>query len=182
MARRRSGSCHTAILAPFVLSCKQFIADVHQGANLMALPAAAAAALRMLGVGAGYIGLEMAGRGLAGIIPGYQPWLGETRQVGAGAMPTLPQVPIRPGLDVRVSMAPPVQFVRIWQAGLATFAIDMEGRRWVFRNKLGIWKRCPYRRNIVISGKDIMRAKRLVRKSRQLQRLRHQLASYSKKR
>jgi len=33
----------------------------------------------------------------------------------------------------------PVVFVKSWQAGLATFAIDSEGRRWVFRNKLGIW-------------------------------------------
>lgn len=76
----------------------------------------------------------------------------------------------------------PVTLVKVWRAGLATFAIDNEGRRWAFRNKLGIWKRVPVRRNIVISGKDILRAKRLIRKSRQLQTIRHELGLYSAKR
>lgn len=76
----------------------------------------------------------------------------------------------------------PVTLVKVWKAGLATFAIDNEGRRWAFRNKLGIWKRVPVRRNIVISGKDILRAKRLIRKSRQLQTIRHELGLYSAKR
>lgn len=76
----------------------------------------------------------------------------------------------------------PVRFVKSWQAGAATFAIDTEGRRWVFRNKLGIWKRVKVVRNIVISGKDMYRARRLIRVSRRLQTMRHQLGTYSSKR
>ena len=76
----------------------------------------------------------------------------------------------------------PVQFVKQWQAGAATFAIDNEGRRWVFRVKLGYWKRVKVVRNIVISGKDMYRARRLIRVSRRLQTMRHQLGTYSSKR
>jgi len=65
----------------------------------------------------------------------------------------------------------PIQFIRVWQAGFATFAMDTEGRRWVFRTKLGIWKRVRVRRNIVISGKDIDRARRLIRTTNRLTKM-----------
>jgi len=91
---------------------------------------------------------------------------------GITTMPHLPaQMPGAPPVIVGqvVTEGPfPIAFVKMWQAGLATFAIDSEGRRWVFRNKLGIWKRVRATRNIVISGKDFQRARRIIRVTNRL--------------
>jgi len=82
-----------------------------------------------------------------------------------------PQPPMR--RDVVVTPGPvPVQFVKTWQACAAIFGIDSEGKRWVWRPKLGIWKRIRVTRNIVISGKDVRRARRLVSISKRLNKLR----------
>jgi len=93
---------------------------------------------------------------------------------GEGLAPMPHQLPAIPApapviVGQVVTQGPfPVQFVKIWQAGLATFAIDSEGRRWVFRNKLRIWKRVRVTRNIVISGKDFQRARRIIRVTNRL--------------
>ncbi len=82
-----------------------------------------------------------------------------------------PQPPMR--RDVVVTPGPvPVQFVKQWQACAALFGIDDQGHRWVWRPKLGIWKRIRVTRNIVISGKDVRRARRLVAVSKRLNKLR----------
>ena len=85
-----------------------------------------------------------------------------------------PQAPVRRGTIVTPGPVP-VTFVRQWQACAALFAIDDQGQRWVWRPKLGIWKRIRNTRNIVISGKDLRRAKRLVRISKRLNKMRTQL-------
>ncbi len=86
----------------------------------------------------------------------------------------LPQAPMR--RDTVITPGPvPVTFVKSWQACEAIFAIDSQGQRWVWRPKLGIWKRIRNTRNIVISGKDLLRAKRLVRISKRLNKMRTQL-------
>jgi len=78
--------------------------------------------------------------------------------------------------DTVVTPGPvPVQFVKTWQACAAFFAIDTQGVRWVWRPRLGIWKRIRVTRNIVISGKDIRRARRLVRISKRLNKMRQQI-------
>lgn len=84
------------------------------------------------------------------------------------------QVPVRRGQIVTPGPVP-VEFVKSWQACAALFAIDTQGVRWVWRPKLGIWKRIRNTRNIVISGKDIRRARRLVRISKRLNKMRTQI-------
>jgi len=78
---------------------------------------------------------------------------------------------LRPA-DLVVGQQGPVQFVKMWQAGAAIFAIDSEGKRWAWRPKLGIWKRTRVFTNIVISRKDVFRARRLVRVSKRLNAIR----------
>jgi len=87
---------------------------------------------------------------------------------------SLPRPPMRQGQVVTPGPVP-VEFVKSWQACAAIFAIDSQGQRWVWRPKLGIWKRIRNTRNIVISGKDLRRAKRLVRISKRLNKMRTQL-------
>jgi len=117
---------------------------------------------RAAGAGAAFGGAEIA---VSQIFGGDQDTMGTTR-----------------GRTMTTVGGFPVRFVKSWQAGAATFAIDTEGRRWVFRNNLGIWKRVKVVRNIVISGKDMYRARRLIRVSRRLQTMRHQLGAYSTRR
>lgn len=69
----------------------------------------------------------------------------------------------------------PVTFVKRWRACEAEFGIDTQGVRWVWRPRLGIWKRIRATRNIVISGKDLRRARRLVRISKRLNNMRKSL-------
>lgn len=85
-----------------------------------------------------------------------------------------PAPPVRTGTVVTPGPVP-VVFVKAWQAGMALFAIDSQGVRWVWRPKLGIWKRIRATRNIVISGKDLRRARRLVRISKRLVKMRQSL-------
>jgi len=84
------------------------------------------------------------------------------------------QTPVRRGQIVTAGPVP-VTFVKRWTACEAQFAIDDQGVRWVWRPRLGIWKRIRNTRNIVISGKDLRRAKRLVRISKRLNKMRQQL-------
>ena len=99
-------------------------------------------------------------------------------QIGSGfkEAPRLPaqRMPVRRGQIVTPGPVP-VEFVKSWQACAALFAIDTQGVRWVWRPKLGIWKRIRNTRNIVISGKDIRRARRLVRISKRLNKMRTQI-------
>lgn len=97
----------------------------------------------------------------------------EMAQVLAPRRPSS-QVPVRRGQIVTPGPVP-VEFVKTWQACAALFAIDDQGVRWVWRPRLGIWKRIRNTRNIVISGKDLRRAKRLVRISKRLNAMRKQL-------
>lgn len=78
---------------------------------------------------------------------------------------------VRPA-DIVVGGQGPVSFVKMWRAGEAIFAIDSEGKRWAFRPKLGIWKRTRVFTNIVISRKDVFRARRLIRTSKRLNAIR----------
>lgn len=94
--------------------------------------------------------------------------------IGAVTQRTFPSAPQTVGQIVTPGPVP-VTFVRAWRAGAALFAIDSEGRRWAWRPKLGIWKRTRVYRNIVISTKDISRARRLVRTSKRLNALRKSL-------
>jgi len=84
------------------------------------------------------------------------------------------RLPVRRGQSVTPGPVP-VEFVKSWRACEALFAIDDQGHRWVWRPKLGIWKRIRVTRNIVISGKDIRRARRLVRISKRLNKMRAQI-------
>lgn len=88
--------------------------------------------------------------------------------------PSPGRMPVRRGQIVTPGPVP-VEFVKSWQACAALFAIDTQGVRWVWRPKLGIWKRIRNTRNIVISGKDIRRARRLVRISKRLNKMRTQI-------
>ena len=84
----------------------------------------------------------------------------------------LPSGPaVRPA-DIVIGGQGPVTFVKSWQAGEALFAIDSEGKRWAWRPKLGIWKRTRVFTNIVISRKDVFRARRLIRTSKRLNAIR----------
>ena len=78
---------------------------------------------------------------------------------------------VRPA-DVVIGGQGPVTFVKMWRAGEAVFAIDSEGKRWAWRPKLGIWKRTRVFNNIVISRKDVFRARRLIRTSKRLNAIR----------
>ncbi len=89
--------------------------------------------------------------------------------INLGGRPTGPAV--RPA-DVVIGGQGPVTFVKGWQAGEAIFAIDSEGKRWAWRPKLGIWKRTRVFNNIVISRKDVFRARRLIRTSKRLNAIR----------
>lgn len=116
------------------------------------------------------IGLELVGRQIA-------PFISRPRReepVAQAPMRRPSQAPVRRGTIVTPGPVP-VTFVKSWRACEALFAIDDQGVRWVWRPKLGIWKRIRVTRNIVISGKDLRRAKRLVRISKRLNKMRTQL-------
>jgi len=100
--------------------------------------------------------------------------LRERNNMAMAPIGRFPQAPVRRGTIVTPGPVP-VEFVRTWQACAALFAIDDQGQRWVWRPRLGIWKRIRNTRNIVISGKDLRRAKRLVRISKRLNKMRTQL-------
>ncbi len=95
----------------------------------------------------------------------------------AGIQGEIPDVSLAPGAGVVGPLFVPVKF---WRAGAALFALDTLGKRWVWIPTQGRWKKVKVVRNIVISGKDITRARRLIRTSRRLQTIRHQLGTYSK--
>lgn len=82
------------------------------------------------------------------------------------------QTPARRIPDIVIGGTGPVTFVKSWRAGDAIFAIDSEGKRWAWRPKLGIWKRTRVFNNIVISRKDVFRARRLIRTSKRLNAIR----------
>lgn len=129
----------------------------------------AGAASTAVGVGASF-----ATEGVVrGITSGVQA-LRRNGQVSTVPVRRFPQAPVRRGTIVTPGPVP-VQFVKQWQACAALFAIDDQGHRWVWRPKLGIWKRIRNTRNIVISGKDLRRARRLVRISKRLNKMRTSL-------
>jgi len=126
-------------------------------------------------------GAVVAGTGAAGVAFGVSQGIDavqarrrreEPMSMAPRGQPT--RLPVRRGQIVTPGPVP-VEFVKSWQACAALFAIDTQGVRWVWRPKLGIWKRIRNTRNIVISGKDIRRARRLVRISKRLNKMRTQI-------
>jgi len=95
---------------------------------------------------------------------------------GGAVVGGLPEISQAVGAGIVGPLFIPAKF---WQAGAATFALDTEGRRWVWIPTQNRWKKVKVVRNIVISGKDITRARRLIRVSRRLQTIRHKLGTYS---
>lgn len=71
-------------------------------------------------------------------------------------------------------LAPTGQELKSWSTPTTTFVLTTTGL-WVFQPKTGTWIRARRYTNIVISSKDIYRAKRLVRTSVRLSKLRHRL-------
>jgi len=140
------------------------------------------AAQRILGGAAGLLGRSNLSRVVTGglAVAGAAELAGQVIDVFQGGGPlaqpgTIPfpaRAPARRPADIVVGGQGPVTFVKMWRAGEAIFAIDSEGKRWAFRPKLGIWKRTRVFTNIVISRKDVFRARRLIRTSKRLNAIR----------
>ena len=132
-------------------------------AGSLALPTAARMSGQALGAGARMIGFG-----------------GVAAAAGGAAMANLqslraPPTSVLPIEAIAVAPGALPQIVKTWQAGAALFAMDNTGQRWVWVIKQNRWKRIRNTRNIVISGKDMRRARKIISASTRLNDMRHRL-------
>ncbi len=122
--------------------------------------------------------------GLAYLVPGTQPFLGEGQfgpQMSQAGIAAPTSYPPPTAQAVPITAAGPVQFVKFWRAPRipsgALFAMDNTGKRWVWKPTQNRWKAIRQTRNIIISGRDLRAAEKLVRVSARLNKVRHRMYS-----
>lgn len=92
-----------------------------------------------------------------------------------------PEITALPTETIAIAPGALPQIVKTWQAGAALFAMDNTGQRWVWIVRQFRWKRIRNTRNIVISGKDMRRARKIISASKRLNDMRTRLSRRSSK-